>query len=248
MKDWPLAFRIAYAEMLNRYARSTIGPFWLTLQTAVFVGIVGYLVSRVFAQQFGFFFAWFSTSYVFWLFFSGVLIDSTNNYRSITAYILNRGVPVGEFFYLPFYRQCLHLLHTIAIPLFILLLMHPIPLINVVYSIPGFALFFLTTALIAPSLSVLAVRYRDVNPIIESVTHILFLTSPVIWPANVVQERAALAFWLNPISHLMAIWREPLFHGRFPLESYLYMLVIVVILALLLRFTTRNAHKVTIWF
>ena len=45
---WPLALSLGWLDIRLRYRGSILGPFWLTLSTAVMVGALGVLYSALF--------------------------------------------------------------------------------------------------------------------------------------------------------------------------------------------------------
>ncbi len=62
---------------------------------------------------------------------------------------------------------------------------------------------------------ILATRFRDIPPIITSLTQLLFFMTPIVWQYDTllqnpaVAERARLAE-LNPVLHFVEILRQPL--------------------------------------
>jgi hypothetical protein len=45
---WPLWTMLGWNDIRQRYRRSTLGPFWITLSMAMFIGILGVIYSRIF--------------------------------------------------------------------------------------------------------------------------------------------------------------------------------------------------------
>src|SRR5437879_8406258 len=48
LKDWPLWTMLGWNDIRQRYRRSTLGPFWITLSMATFIGVLGVIYSRIF--------------------------------------------------------------------------------------------------------------------------------------------------------------------------------------------------------
>jgi len=70
-------------------------------------------------------------------------------------------------------------------------------------------------------LSVLFVRYRDVQPIWEVATQILFYASPILYVATMVPEDWQRAFLLNPIAAVLTQVRHAVVDPTAPTVSAL---------------------------
>lgn len=51
LKLWPLWGTLGWNEILQRYRRSTLGPFWLTTSMAIMVVALGVLYAELFQQK-----------------------------------------------------------------------------------------------------------------------------------------------------------------------------------------------------
>lgn len=238
---------LALAETRSRYARSTIGPLWVTVQASVFVGVVGAVVSEVFKQDFGTFFSWFSASFVLWGFLSSTVIDATQVYQSVSGLIKDRAVAPTVFFFLPIARQSIVLMHTIWIPVAVIAVSGTVSPLGLLMAIPGFLLFVLACFLLSLLIAVRGVRFHDARPILESGMQILFLVSPILWPSDVLQRGTPLLVQLNPVTQLMAVWREPLFHQTVPWASVGYVAVLIALLLFALRRVGTEARRLAMW-
>jgi lipopolysaccharide transport system permease protein len=242
-----LAWHLAWFETRNRYSRSVLGPFWMTLQSAIFIAAVGSLMANVFGQRFSEYIASFAAGYIMWTFLSGVVLESTGAFVSAVSFLKDRGVRPHVFIFTPFVRQLIYLAHTIILPFLICIWFGVGSFANLVLAIPGFILFLLTAFLLTAPIAVLTVRFRDARPIIESATNLLFLLSPILWPAELAKDRAAVALSLNPVAHLIGAWREPLLTGVFPLSSILVIVAMDAVLLGLFVLALRAARKAALW-
>jgi len=67
---------LAWQEILQRYRRSVIGPFWLTLSAGVMVAAMGPLYGKLFGQTLDTYFAYLARSIVVWQLVSETIWDS----------------------------------------------------------------------------------------------------------------------------------------------------------------------------
>ena len=95
-------------------------------------------------------------------------------------------------------------------------------------------------------LGALATRYRDIKPIVESTLMLAFLASPVIWSSDMINHRSTV-MRLNPLTHLFAIWREPLATGHVATTSLIYVLACLAVLAVAATITIAHLRKAAFW-
>jgi len=144
------------------------------------------------------------------------------------------------------FRQALFALHNASVPLALWLLLRPGPIAGAAAALPGFALFIICTLGLSLVLGALATRFRDIKPIIESSLMLAFLSSPIVWTPEML-DRGATITRLNPLTHLFAVWREPLATGHAATTSIVYVLVCVAVLALASVVTTVHLRKAAFW-
>jgi ABC-type polysaccharide/polyol phosphate export permease len=137
-------------------------------------------------------------------------------------------------------------MHNASVPLLLWLLLTPMHVAGIVEALPGLLVFIVCTFGLALVLGALATRYRDIKPIIESSLTLAFLSSPVVWTPEMV-NRGSTVMRLNPLTHLFAIWREPLATGHVPTTSVGYVLACLAALALAAVVTFRHLGKAAFW-
>lgn len=89
----------------------------------------------------------------------------------------------------------------------------PTPWLALAPVIAAVQLLFVTG--VSLGLGALCVRYRDTIQLVQATLPILFLLTPVAYPAEVVPEPWAWLVRLNPLAHLIEAWRDVLL-GRAP--------------------------------
>ena len=78
-------------------------------------------------------------------------------------------------------------------------------------AIPAFAVLALNGAWIAVLAGIVATRFRDIPPIIASLTQLLFFMTPIVWSYNRLSGSPLVSYVeLNPVLHFVEILREPL--------------------------------------
>lgn len=244
--DMKLAYFLAWYDVRHRYARSVIGPFWITLQTAIFVACIGFVFSAISNVSVPEFLPYFAVSFVLWSFLSGATNNSTTTLLGAGGFIKDRGLPAYIFYVQCFFRHLLFLAHNIIVPIVLFAILGGTSLMGLLMSVPGFVIFMGVTLCMSLVAGTLATRYRDVQPLVESVMNLAFLASPIMWKPHVVAGRDYLLHY-NPVVHLLAVWREPLLDGVFPWDSFWISLGILSVLALLARFAVTRLRNAAFW-
>jgi len=215
-------------DVRRLYRRSVLGPMWITLSTAIFVGGIGTFYGALLNQPLEQYLPHVACGYVLWLFVSGTLIAGTNVF--LTEGEILKQVPVSSFSVVlrMFWRQILIALHNSIVMVVVLAAMRVWPGIQILWFVPGLLLLLGNVLWMALALGLLAARYRDVPPIVASVLQVVFFITPVIW----LPDRLPEHFWalsLNPLNAMIELVRAPLLTGQLPLSVMLSSLALLAI-------------------
>ena len=241
-----IAAALAWSDVRHRYVRSLLGPFWMSLQMAIMVVVLGSVLGHLSNGSTTSYLPILAVSLTAWNFLNGVVIDSMTALQNSTGLIKDRALPPVIFLLQCFFRQALFALHNACVPLILWLIFSPINFTGAMAALPGFLLFIVATLGLGLVLGAMATRFHDLKPIIESTLMLAFLASPVIWSASMI-DRTSTVIRLNPVTHLFAVWREPLTGGHVATLSLVYVLVGVAVLALASVVTIVQLRKAAFW-
>lgn len=241
-----IAATLAWSDMRHRYVRSLLGPFWMSLQMAIMVAVLGSVIGHLsnasaFARL-----PMLALSLTAWTFLNGVVLDATTALQNSASLIKDRALPPVIFLLQCTFRQALFALHNACVPLILWLVLTPRDLAGGLAALPGLALFIVCTLGLSLVLGALATRFRDIKPIIESTLTLAFLSSPIIWTPEMI-DRGSTVMRLNPLTHLFAIWRDPLASGHVPMGSLAYVLAGMAVLAVASAVTLGHLRKAAFW-
>ena len=247
---WLAAVRIAavlaWSDMHCQYVRSVLGPFGMSIRMAIMVAVLGFVtgflseggvVSRL---------PLLALSLTAWTFLSGVTIDATTALRRSASLIKDRALPPVTILLQCTFRHALFALHNACVPLLLWLFLAPLDITGVVAALPGLVLFIGCTLSLSLVLGPLTTRFRDLGPVIKSALALAFVSSPVIWPPEMIDQDSAL-IRLNPLTHLFAVWREPLVAGHVAMTSEIYVLGCSVALVLASVVTIPHLRRAAFW-
>ncbi|PTT05398.1 ABC transporter permease [Pseudomonas sp. HMWF006] len=211
LRRYSLVAMLGWQDLRQRYRRSALGPFWLTISMGVMIGTIGVVFGQIFKAPMGEFLPFLAVGMILWTFMSTVISEGGNGFIAAEGVIKQLPIPLFVHILRLIWRNILILAHNIVIfPLVLIAVAKPLTMVALI-SIPGLLLLILNLTWIALVLGVLCTRYRDLPQIVTSVLQVVFYLTPIMWMPNLLPERSAQYFLnMNPVYHLMEIVRAPL--------------------------------------
>jgi lipopolysaccharide transport system permease protein len=210
---WRLVWSLAFLDIRLRYRGSVLGPFWLTLSTAIMIAALGFVYSRLFHTDLHSYLPFLSLSLVLWNNFIAALVaDSCTGYTTADAMIRAMRMPLSLHAARVLVRNILILAHNVIVIVAVFAIMDTWPGAVAAMAIPGFLLWIIDGLALAILLGGFCARFRDVPPIAASIMQIAFFVSPVIWSPQILKDRGIGVILLNwnPFYALLEIVRAPL--------------------------------------
>jgi lipopolysaccharide transport system permease protein len=212
---WRLGLALGWLDIKLRYRGSLLGPFWLTISTAVWVAAMGALYSLLFHMSLQGYLPFLALSLVLWTALGGHVGDACNTFLQSETTIRSVRMPFFVHAIRVVVRTVIGLAHNIPVILVVFAMYAPSPGWRALWCMPGLALWLIDGFAACLSLGALCARFRDIPPIIGSVMQIAFYVTPIIWrPEQLKGHVAWLAF--NPFDALLEVVRQPLLGGAIP--------------------------------
>ncbi|MNB58014.1 ABC-2 type transporter [compost metagenome] len=221
-RRYSLVGMLGWQDVRQRYRRSALGPFWLTISMGVMIGTIGIVFGQIFNAPIKEFLPFLAAGMILWSFISTAINEGCTTFITAEGIIKQLPIPLFVHILRMIWRNILILAHNIVIfPIVLISVGKPIGLVAFL-SIPGFVLVAINLAWVALLLSVLCARYRDLPQIIGSLLQIAFYLTPIMWMPNLIPQRAGLYLLdLNPIYHLIEVIRTPLLGGTPTMTNWL---------------------------
>lgn len=219
LKRAPLAAILGWQDVRQRYRRSALGPFWLTIGMAVMIATIGIVFGQIFNSPLHDFLPFLTIGTIVWTFMSAVIAEGSTGFIAAESIIKQLPIPLFVHMMRMVWRNLLILGHNIVIfPLVLLAVGKPLGW-EALLCIPGLALTVVNLTWIALLLGVLCARYRDLPQIVASVLQVVFYLTPIMWMPKLLPARAGLYLLdANPMYHMLEIVRAPLL-GDLPSAS-----------------------------
>jgi len=226
---WPLAWSLGWLDIRLRYRGSVLGPFWLTLSTAIMIAALGFLYSALFHINLRAYLPFLALSQVLWFFIATLVGEACTCFTQAEGMIRAVRMPLFLHAIRTLLRNALVLAHNVVVIVAVDIIFSVWPGWHALIALPGLLLWTMDGLAICLLLGAFCARFRDIGPIVSSIMQIAFFVTPVIWQPEQLGVHAVL-LPLNPFFALMEVVRAPLL-GKLPadltwLAAILYSLVL----------------------
>jgi lipopolysaccharide transport system permease protein len=243
---WPLWVRLGWHDILYRYRRSLLGPFWSTANTAITIVALGIVYSQILKMPIQELMPYVCVGLLIWGFISAILHASGEVFSGAESYIKQVRLPYLLYVFRFIWSRTIVFAHDLPIYVVVIAYFGKWPGAVALLAIPGFLLLTLNGALVTVTLGMASARFRDVPRIVTSLTQIAFLITPILWTPDMLGPRIDLAY-CNPFFHLIEIVRGPLLGSAPPIETvwvalFITVLNLIVTVLLFSRYRARIAY------
>jgi lipopolysaccharide transport system permease protein len=212
LRLWRLALTLGWLDIKLRYRGSVLGPFWLTLSTAVMVAALGVVWGALFNMSMRTYLPFLGLSLVLWgSGLNGLAVDACSSFTQADQTIRSVRMPFFVQILRTVARNVIALAHNVVVPIGVFAVYDTWPGLVAVWSIPGMLLWVVDGLFVCMLLGTISARFRDIPPIIGSIMQIAFYVTPIVWKPEQVNHRAIMHYMLfNPFDSLLEVVRGPL--------------------------------------
>ncbi|WP_166531925.1 ABC transporter permease [Blastococcus xanthinilyticus] len=247
---------LGWQDIRQRYRRSVLGPIWITISMAVTAVALGILYAGLFGNDLSVQLPYILVGFIVWAFISGCITEGADVFIANEGLIKHLPAPLSVHVYRLVWRQSLFFAHNLIVYL-IMLLVFPQPLDwSVLLALPAFLLLAVNGAWVAMLFGIVTTRFRDLNPITQSIVQLMFFLTPIVWMYQdllnssnpTIADRARLAEF-NPFLHFIEVIRQPLLGQDVVWRHWVVVLGITVVgwvmcLVVLRRYRSRVSYWV----
>lgn len=227
-----LIYQLVRKDIVSRYKRSILGIAWTLLQPLAMMLILLLVFSTLFQAVKGYP-AYILSGLIAWTFFAQTTSAIINQIVWGGALLKQIYVPRTSFAVSAIGTGLVNLALSL-IPMFLIMLLAGVPFRWSLLFLPVSMLFLAAFALgVGLIISTMAVHFPDVAEMYSIVLMAWMYLTPIIYPENIIPE--AYRFWffnLNPMYHIIKVFRMPIIDGIVPDAMTLIAAGIVSLLAL----------------
>ncbi len=243
---WPLWVALGWNDILKRYRRSVLGPFWLTASMGMLITVLGILYANLFNTPVRDFLPYLCVGILVWTLISSFLVESGTLFAGAESFIKQVRLPFSVYVYQSAWSKLIIFAHNLIIYGAVLVYFRIWPGAAALLAIPGLLFVVFNGAVASLTIGVVSARFRDVPQFINSIVQILFFVTPVMWHPDFLREHRFLLD-LNPFYHLLEIVRQPLLGHSPSAENYMAVMLfsslnLALSCAIFVRFRSRIAY------
>ena len=225
-RRWRMWVYLGSLEIKQRYRRTLLGPFWITIALALFVGACSVIYGVLFKQDVAAYMPYVAAGYISWAFISGYIGEAASVFIQNEGFIKQIKLPVMIYPLKMLWRMILTFFHHMIVLLLVLLAFSEISISGLFMAALGLLVNCIAVLGAGTILALYSVRNRDIPVLVNSIFQILFLITPIIWPASALGTRMEIAQF-NPFFHMIEAIRSPILGGS--LEVWLGHITVILI-------------------
>ena len=247
-----LWLHLGWQDIKQRYRRSVLGPFWITIATGATAVAMGLLYSKLFKLELSEHLPYVTLGLIIWNLINASILEGADVFVANEGLIKQLPTPLSVHVYRLVWRQMILFAHNIIIFVIIAIIFPKPWKWTDLAVIPALGLIVLNCVWVSLCFGILATRYRDISPLLFSLVQLLFFMTPIIWNEATLRQQGAGAYTkiieLNPLLHYLDIVRAPLLGADQELRHWLVVIALTVIGWVLAAFAMKQYRaRVPYW-
>jgi ABC-type polysaccharide/polyol phosphate export permease len=240
--------RLGWQDIRQRYRRSLLGPFCITISAAAMIGGIGLMYSRLLHQETDEYIPFLAVGLLAWFFIAALINDACAAFVGAEQLIKQVRLPLTVHVWRIVWRNLVILAHNMVILVPVFLYYHRAIDAAALFAVLGVLLIALNGFLLGIALGLVCARFRDVPPIVGNLVQLAFFLTPVMFQTKALGGQEWIA-QINPFYHFLQIVRAPLLGSEFPAASWIYALAAslacgLITVGLFIRYRSRIAYWV----
>ena len=249
LADFRLALLLGWLDVAQRYRRSIIGPFWLTINMGVLICSLGLVFGNLFGTPMSEFLPFICVGMIVWGYCTQLINEGCISFINNSETILQLPIPLFTYVMRTWWRNTVILFHNMIIFPLTLLVFFKFVNFSAFLAVPGLIILSLNLLWVATILAVLCTRYRDLTLIVQNIMQVLLYLTPIMWmPTHMPDGAPKLILDFNPFYHLISIVRDPLLGNTGTEANWIVSIAMAIIgWTITINFLGRNRHKIAYW-
>ena len=250
VNKFELASELAKSDIRVRYAHSKFGPFWETLSLAIFLVVLSIVWSKIMSKNLNEYLPYLVCGVVIWRYISFIVTGScqifiTNNNLlknfKLSISLIPLKHSIGGFFIFLHHSPLILLINIIWNNNFLSL--------NLLYLAITVPLFIFISFMLALFVSLLTLRYRDLQPLVQTTFSVMIFFTPVLWEVSQVSEKMQLYIvFPNFLYHYIELIRAPILGNSISSFSWIYLILFTIIISIVnIIIVNKNYKNIKFW-
>lgn len=208
---------LAWFDVVLRYRRSMLGPWWITLSLGLLLAGLGPLYAILLDVPLRSYLPFVTLGVVSWTFIAGSLQDCCSGLVGAGPQLRLGTVPPSLLVWRIVARHAFQLAHHLLLVVVVLAWSGIAITPAMLLAIPGLLAVALQLHFWGLVLAIACARFRDVASVVSSALQLAMFLTPVFWEPSRLPDRARFVLW-NPFAAMIETVRSPLL-GEMPHAS-----------------------------
>lgn len=200
---------LGWLEVKQRYRRSVLGPWWISISMLIFIASMSVIFSRLFAKSLEQYVPFFTAGFLIWSFISSGINEATDIFKNNSGFIKQINLPYNLYIFKYLTRNISFFVHNFIVYLLVICFFKFNPGWASLLAIPGILLLIINMYWICLLITLISSRFRDMVSIINNSVQILFFVTPISWMPKLIGENSII-IKLNPLYYFIESIRQPL--------------------------------------
>ena len=247
IKNYNAWLQLAKNDIKQKFRRSLIGPFWITISMAVMITVMSLVFSLLFKQNIQKTMPYITVGIILWNYVTSTLNESSVSLCEASSFIRNLPFPLSLHIYRVVARNLIIFGFNSVIYVLVAIIFSVDISFGILRFIPAFMLLVLTLVGLSFACAIVSTRYRDVPQIISNLLLVLFYITPIFWSKSDLPENIFI-IKINPIYYYFDIIRAPLLGSTSENSSY-YICIVLTATSLLVSYIIFRVkfNKIPYW-
>ena len=248
LRRWRNWTYLAVENVKNRYRRTVLGPWWLTLQMAVYVVGISVVFGRLLHTGLKSFLPYVALGFIVYNLLVGLTRAGAEVFVNGSSTLKSTRQPLSSLVLRVVAIEFIHFGHNIV--LFIpFIVIGYVPLSpKMLLAVPIVAAIAVNGLFLGLWLGTAVGRFRDVQPLVNSILGVIIFFSPVFYRLNDLGGARSLLLAWNPFTYLISAFRAPLIGAPLSTSFYVGTAVVTLVNVVLgLAVFTRTRSRLPYW-
>ena len=217
---WRFWMALAWHDWRRRYRRSLLGAAWIFVSFGLFIAVKILIFGALSSQPQAFFAVWLSTGFLVWTFIQSSIVEGCNTFISVGRWIKGTSLPYLIYVFQSVTRGLIQFAISTLAVVILLMVYPPVGFWSVLTTFASIPVLLINSIWVQLLLGVLCAQHRDIVHLAQTLIRLLFFLTPILWVPSAFGRFGVYAMY-NPMTHYIAIFREPLVSGTIPVTSWI---------------------------
>lgn len=201
---------LSLEELRQRYRRSSLGPFWITISIGIQMLTMGVVFSFVFNIGVRDYLPYLGISLILWNFISSSIQSGCNSFISSGHLIRQIPFPLLGHVVRSMSREVFVFAHNAIVIPALILMAQGVSIYGFLLSMIGLAIMVANLFWISLISGIVCLRFRDIGQIVGNALQIIFYLTPIMWKIEMIPIKLQKYLNFNPVYVMIESVRGPL--------------------------------------